>query len=71
LVEKRSPGTLTARGQVGDSQFGPVLFSGNRALYLFTRNPRMHDPRGQVLCNDVFEFGGAWFAVNANGRRPS
>jgi predicted lipoprotein with Yx(FWY)xxD motif len=110
-----------------DSQFGPVLFSGgNRALYLFTRDPRhktrcygdcaeawpplyargrpragrgldadrlatiqrrggrrqvtyrgralyfyVHDPKGQVLCNDVFEFGGTWFAVNANGRRPS
>jgi predicted lipoprotein with Yx(FWY)xxD motif len=106
-----------------DSQFGPVLFDGhNRALYLFTRDPRrktrcygacadawppfyakgrpragrgvdrdllgtierrdgrpqvtykgqalyfyVDDPRGQVLCNDVVEFGGTWYAVDAKG----
>jgi predicted lipoprotein with Yx(FWY)xxD motif len=110
-----------------DSQFGPVLFDGrNRALYLFTRDPRnktrcygacaeawppfyakvrpragrgidrsligtverrngrrqvtykgqalyfyVDDPRGQVLCNDVFEFGGTWFAVDAKGNPPA
>ena len=113
--------------KLGDSQFGPVLFSGgDRALYLFTRDPRnrtrcygdcaeawpplyakgqpragagvdsnrlgtikrrsgrrqvtyngqalyfyVHDPRGQVLCNDVFEFGGTWFALDARGRPPA
>jgi predicted lipoprotein with Yx(FWY)xxD motif len=110
-----------------DSQFGPVLFDGrNRALYLFTRDPRnktrcygacaeawppfyakgrpragqgvdrsligtierrdgrrqvtykgqalyfyVADPRGQVLCNDVFEFGGTWYAVDAKGNPPT
>jgi predicted lipoprotein with Yx(FWY)xxD motif len=110
-----------------DSQFGPVLFDGhNRALYLFTRDPRrktrcygacaeawppfyakgrpragrgvdrdllgtierrdgrrqvtykgqalyfyVDDPRGQVLCNDVVEFGGTWFAVDAKGNPPT
>jgi predicted lipoprotein with Yx(FWY)xxD motif len=110
-----------------DSQFGPVLFDGrNRALYLFTRDPRnktrcygacaeawppfyakgrpragrgvdrsllgtierrdgrrqvtykgqalyfyVDDPRGQVLCNDVFEFGGTWYAVDAKGNPPA
>jgi predicted lipoprotein with Yx(FWY)xxD motif len=110
-----------------DSQFGPVLFDGhNRALYLFTRDPRrkprcygacadawppfyakgrphagrgvdrgllgtierrdgrrqvtykgqalyfyVDDPRGQVLCNDVFEFGGTWYAVDATGNPPA
>jgi predicted lipoprotein with Yx(FWY)xxD motif len=110
-----------------DSQFGPVLFDGrNRALYLFTRDPRnrtrcygacaeawppfyakgrpragrgvdrdllgtikrrdgrrqvtykgqalyfyVDDPRGQVLCNDVVEFGGTWYAVDAKGNRPA
>ena len=113
--------------KLGESQFGPVLFSGgDRALYLFTRDPRnrtrcygdcaeawpplyakrapragrgvdsdrlgtierregrrqvtyrgqalyfyVHDPRGQVLCNDVFEFGGTWFALDARGRPPA
>ena len=110
-----------------DSQFGPVLFDGhNRALYLFTRDPRrktrcygacaeawppfyakgrpragrgvdrdllgtierrdgrrqvtykgqalyfyVDDPRGQVLCNDVVEFGGTWYAVDAKGNPPA
>jgi predicted lipoprotein with Yx(FWY)xxD motif len=110
-----------------DSQFGPVLFDGrNRALYLFTRDPRrktrcygacaaawppfyakgrpragrgvdrdligtierrdgrrqvtykgqalyfyVDDPKGQVLCNDVFEFGGTWYAVDSKGNPPA
>jgi predicted lipoprotein with Yx(FWY)xxD motif len=114
---------VTLRG----SEFGPVLFDGrNRALYLFTRDPRrktrcygacaearppfyakgrpragrgvdrdllgtierrdgrrqvtykgqalyfyVDDPRGQVLCNDVVEFGGTWYAVDAKGNPPA
>jgi predicted lipoprotein with Yx(FWY)xxD motif len=27
----------------------------------------VHDPKGRVLCNGVFEFGGTWFALNAEG----
>jgi predicted lipoprotein with Yx(FWY)xxD motif len=30
-----------------------------------------HDPRGQVLCNDIVEFGGTWFAVTAEGKPPA
>jgi predicted lipoprotein with Yx(FWY)xxD motif len=30
-----------------------------------------HDPRGEVLCNDIVEFGGTWFAVTADGRAPA
>ena len=26
------------------------------------------DPRGEVLCHDVFEFGGTWYAVRKSGR---
>jgi predicted lipoprotein with Yx(FWY)xxD motif len=110
-----------------DSQFGPVLFDGrNRALYLFTRDPRrktrcygacaeawppfyakgrpragrgvdrdllgtierrdgrrqvtykgqalyfyVADPKGQVLCNDIVEFGGTWYAVDSKGNPPA
>lgn len=113
--------------KLGESQFGRVLFSGgDRALYLFTRDPRnktrcygdcakawpplyakgrpragrgvdsdglgtirrgngrrqvtykghalysyVHDPDGEVLCNDVFEFGGTWFALDGKGNPPS
>jgi predicted lipoprotein with Yx(FWY)xxD motif len=130
-TEKSSPPAATRRRgprlTLRDSQFGPVLFDGrNRALYLFTRDPRnktrcygacaaawppfyakarpragrgvdrsllgtierrdgrrqvtykgqalyfyVDDPRGQVLCNDVFEFGGTWYAVDAKGNPPS
>jgi predicted lipoprotein with Yx(FWY)xxD motif len=115
------------RVKLRDSQFGPVLFDGrDRALYLFTRDPRnktrcygacaeawppfyakgrpraargvdrsllgtikrrdgrrqvtykgqalyfyVDDPKGQVLCNDIVEFGGTWFAVDADGNRPA
>ena len=124
------PAAARARGPrvtLRDSQFGPVLFDGhNRALYLFTRDPRrktrcygacaeawppfyakgrpragrgvdrdllgtierrdgrrqvtykgqalyfyVDDPSGQVLCNDVVEFGGTWFAVDAKGNPPA
>jgi predicted lipoprotein with Yx(FWY)xxD motif len=119
---RRGP-LVTLRG----SQFGPVLFDGrNRALYLFTRDPRRQtrcygacaeawppfyakgrpragrgvnrdllgtikrrdgrrqvtykgqalyfyvtDPVGQVLCNDVVEFGGTWYALDAKGNPPA
>jgi predicted lipoprotein with Yx(FWY)xxD motif len=122
VAKRRRGARLTLR----DSQFGPVLFDGrNRALYLFTRDPRnktrcygacaeawppfyakgrpragrrvdrsllgtikrrdgrrqvtykgqalyfyVDDPRGEVLCNDVFEFGGTWYAVDAKGNPP-
>ena len=27
----------------------------------------VHDPRGEVYCHDVFEFGGNWLAVQGSG----
>jgi predicted lipoprotein with Yx(FWY)xxD motif len=121
-AERRGP-----RVVLRESQFGPVLFDGgNRALYLFTRDPKrqtrcygacaeawppfyakgrpragrgvkrgllgtierrdgrrqvtykgqalyfyVDDPEGEVLCNDVFEFGGTWYAVDAEGNPPT
>jgi predicted lipoprotein with Yx(FWY)xxD motif len=29
------------------------------------------DPKRQVLCNDVAEFGGTWFALDAEGEPPA
>lgn len=26
------------------------------------------DPRGEVLCHNVFEFGGTWYAVRSSGK---
>ena len=42
-----------------------VTYRGQR-LYFYE-----HDPKGQVLCNDIVEFGGTWFAVTAKGRPPA
>jgi predicted lipoprotein with Yx(FWY)xxD motif len=42
-----------------------VTYKG-QALYFY-----VDDPRGQVLCNDVFEFGGTWWAVDSKGNPPA
>jgi hypothetical protein len=39
-----------------------VTYRG-QALYYY-----VYDPKVRALCNDVFEFGGTWFALNAEGR---
>jgi predicted lipoprotein with Yx(FWY)xxD motif len=42
-----------------------VTYRGQR-LYFYA-----HDPRRKVLCNDIVEFGGTWFAVTAKGDPPA
>ena len=42
-----------------------VTYKG-QALYFY-----VDDPRGQVLCNDIVEFGGTWYAVDAKGNPPA
>jgi predicted lipoprotein with Yx(FWY)xxD motif len=42
-----------------------VTYKG-QALYFY-----VHDPKGQVLCNNVVEFGGTWFALDAKGNPPA
>jgi predicted lipoprotein with Yx(FWY)xxD motif len=42
-----------------------VTYKG-QPLYFY-----VHDPKGQVLCNDVVEFGGTWYAVTAKGNPPA
>jgi predicted lipoprotein with Yx(FWY)xxD motif len=47
---------------------------GNRRQVTYRGQPLYfyeHDPRGEVLCNDIVEFGGTWFAVTAEGRPPA
>ncbi len=39
------------------------LTYAGKPLYFY-----VHDPRGEVYCNDVFEFGGDWFAVKKTGK---
>jgi predicted lipoprotein with Yx(FWY)xxD motif len=42
-----------------------VTYKG-QPLYFY-----VDDPRGQVLCNDIVEFGGTWFALTAAGEPPA
>jgi predicted lipoprotein with Yx(FWY)xxD motif len=52
----------TIRRRDGSRQ---VTYKG-QPLYFY-----VDDPRGQVLCNDVAEFGGTWYALNARGNPPT
>jgi predicted lipoprotein with Yx(FWY)xxD motif len=42
-----------------------VTYKG-QPLYFY-----VSDPKGQVLCNDIAEFGGTWFALTAAGDPPA
>jgi predicted lipoprotein with Yx(FWY)xxD motif len=42
-----------------------VTYRGQRLYFYAHEGPR------QVLCNDIVEFGGTWFAVTAEGRPPA
>jgi predicted lipoprotein with Yx(FWY)xxD motif len=52
----------TVRRRSGRRQ---VTYAG-QPLYFYE-----HDPKGEVLCNDIAEFGGTWFAVTADGKPPA
>ena len=52
----------TIRRRDGSRQ---VTYKG-QPLYFY-----VDDPRGQVLCNDVAEFGGTWYALNSQGNPPT
>jgi predicted lipoprotein with Yx(FWY)xxD motif len=56
------------RGLLGTIRRGSrrqITYRG-QPLYFYA-----HDPRGEVLCNDIVEFGGTWFAVTAEGKPPA
>jgi predicted lipoprotein with Yx(FWY)xxD motif len=59
-VKRSLLGTVARRG--GRRQ---VTYAG-QPLYFYE-----HDPKGEVLCNDIVEFSGTWFAVTAEGKPPA
>jgi len=59
-IQRELLGTVRRRG--GRRQ---VTYAG-QPLYFYE-----HDPKGEVLCNDIAEFGGTWFAVTAEGKPPA
>jgi hypothetical protein len=47
---------------------------GSRRQLTYDRQPLyfyVSDPKGEVLCNDIVEFGGTWFAVTVEGKPPA
>jgi predicted lipoprotein with Yx(FWY)xxD motif len=63
----RSRGTLRAgkgarAGLIGRTHSGQITYAG-RPLYYYVGDRRP----GQILCQDVFEFGGRWLVVRGNG----
>ena len=62
-----------ARG-VKQSLLGTVARRDSRRQVTYAGKPLYfyaHDPKGQVRCNDIPEFGGTWFAVTAAGKAPA
>jgi predicted lipoprotein with Yx(FWY)xxD motif len=62
-----------ARG-VDPNLLGTVRRRNGRRQVTYRGQPLyfyVHDPKGQVLCNDVVEFGGTWFALTAAGEPPA
>jgi predicted lipoprotein with Yx(FWY)xxD motif len=55
------PALLGTIGRGGRQQ---VTYAG-QPLYFY-----VDDPKGEVLCNDIVEFGGTWFALTSEGEPP-
>ena len=71
---------LPARGRIiaGDGVrrdlLGTTTRAGGRRQLTYAGQPLygyVHDPRGEVYCQDVEEFGGVWYAVLASGEPAS
>jgi predicted lipoprotein with Yx(FWY)xxD motif len=63
---KLRPGKGTARSLFGTTRRRDgrrQLTYAGRPLYYY-----VHDPVGQVLCQNVFEFGGLWLVVRGSGK---
>jgi predicted lipoprotein with Yx(FWY)xxD motif len=52
-------------GTVRRGERRQVTYAG-QPLYFY-----VSDPKGKVLCNDIVEFGGTWFALTAKGQPPA
>jgi predicted lipoprotein with Yx(FWY)xxD motif len=67
-------GKPRAVGDVKQSLLGTVARRDGRRQVTYAGQPLYfyeHDPKGAVLCNDIAEFGGTWFAVTADGKAPT
>lgn len=63
-------GKLVAGDGVNRKLLGRTTRSDGRRQVTYKGHPLyfyVHDPRGQILCHNVFEFGGDWLVVRASG----
>jgi predicted lipoprotein with Yx(FWY)xxD motif len=63
-------GKLVAGEGVNKKLLGRTTRSDGRQQVTYNGHPLyfyIHDPRGQILCHNVFEFGGDWLVVRKSG----
>lgn len=66
----RARGEIVAGAGVDSELIGKTKRRDGSKQITYAGNPLygyVHDPRGQVLCHDVFEYGGDWLAVLGSG----
>ncbi|MFL5853901.1 MAG: hypothetical protein ACJ77G_15665 [Solirubrobacteraceae bacterium] len=84
LVAPAAAQAATATVKLHESRYGRLVDGQGRTLYLFTRDRGsttqvtyaghplyyyVNDRKpGQILCQDVREFGGTWLVVSPSGR---
>jgi predicted lipoprotein with Yx(FWY)xxD motif len=64
-------GKLRAGAGTKRSLFGTTRRRDGRRQLTYAGKPLyyyVHDPVGQVLCQNVFEFGGLWLVVRPTGK---
>ncbi len=67
----KAKGRIVAGDGVRESKLGTTARRGGRRQITYAGRPLygyVHDPRGEVYCQDVEEFGGIWYAVQASGK---
>ena len=64
-------GKLTAGPGVKQGKLGRTTRSDGRKQVTYAGKPLYYwyrDPRNEILCHDVFEFGGDWLVVRGSGK---
>jgi predicted lipoprotein with Yx(FWY)xxD motif len=64
-------GRLAAGPGVKQGKLGRTTRSDGRRQVTYAGKPLYYwyrDPKNQILCHDVFEFGGDWLVVKASGK---
>ena len=64
-------GRVEAGRGVKEHLIGTTTRANGRTQVTYGGHPLygyVHDPRGEVLCHDVVEFGGTWYAVRKSGK---